>query len=634
MARHRPRPARKARLAPAPPTPRVLAPARALRLPLVFAFIVLAFAAAPTSRANPNLLAALFGAGGALIAWTGILALLAARRGRMLSLELAPRRQHYVQACAQAAIFIYWGWYWREVYGYAYLIAAQVAFAYAFDALLTWSRRDTWVLGFGPFPIIFSINLFLWFKPDWFVLQFVLVAVGFAAKELIRWTKEGRRTHIFNPSSFPLSIASIVLILTGTTDVTWGVEIATTQIYPPYIYLLIFLVSLPGQYLFGVASMTLAAVGTTYAFSLAYAAASGDPYFIESYIPIAVFLGMHLLFSDPSTAPRTDLGRIMFGVLYGLSVIALFGWLGRLGIPTFYDKLLGVPLLNLLIQLIDRAARSPLLARLDPTVVVERLLPLRRNLAYMAIWAALFLVMQSLSGNQVALARADTLLAQGRVGESIASYRALLEEEPDHPGGNTKLGYALLRLGQVQQALPLLRRAAVLNPDDPEAHNNLGLGVMQTGRPGEAVASLRRAVELDADYSEAHYNLAHALNAAGDPAGALGAFREALRIRPDWPTALGALAWVRATHAAVLDPDEALALAERAAELSTRSDVAVLDALAAAYAATGRFDEAVLTAEEAVRAASVSAPGLADGIRARLERYRAGLPVVISAPAP
>ncbi len=57
----------------------------------------------------------------------------------------------------------------------------------------------------GPFPVIFSINLFLWFKPDWFYFQFLMVALGFAAKELIRWDKDGRRAHIFNPSSFPLA---------------------------------------------------------------------------------------------------------------------------------------------------------------------------------------------------------------------------------------------------------------------------------------------------------------------------------------------------------------------------------------------------------------------------------------------
>ena len=86
-------------------------------------------------------------------------------------------------------------------------------FAYAFDMLLTWSRRDTYVLGFAPFPVIFSINLFLWFKPDWFYLQFLMVALGFAAKELIRWDKDGRRTHIFNPSSFPLAVFSLGLLL-------------------------------------------------------------------------------------------------------------------------------------------------------------------------------------------------------------------------------------------------------------------------------------------------------------------------------------------------------------------------------------------------------------------------------------
>ena len=50
--------------------------------------------------------------------------------------------------------------------------SAQLLFAYAFDMLLAWSRGEEYVLGFGPFPIVFSTNLFLWFKDDWFALQF------------------------------------------------------------------------------------------------------------------------------------------------------------------------------------------------------------------------------------------------------------------------------------------------------------------------------------------------------------------------------------------------------------------------------------------------------------------------------
>src|SRR4029077_1452665 len=111
-----------------------------------------------------------------------------------------------------------------------------------------------------------------------------------------------------------------------------------------------FLIGLPGQLFFGVTTMTMSAVVTAYVFGLVYFAATGIYFFYDSYIPIAVFLGMHLLFNDPSTSPRTELGRIIFGALYGLSTIALYSLLGRAGMPTFYDKLLQVPLLNLSVQ--------------------------------------------------------------------------------------------------------------------------------------------------------------------------------------------------------------------------------------------------------------------------------------------
>jgi hypothetical protein len=264
--------------------------------------------------------------------------------------------------------------------------------------LLSWSRRDSYTLGFGPFPVIFSINLFLWFKPDAFYLQFLMVALGFAAKELLRWEKDGRRTHIFNPSSFPLAVVSLALIFTGNSDLTWGNEIAITQFYPPHIYLMLFLIGLPGQFFFGVTSMTMSAVLTTYLFGLVYYAVTGVYFFYDSYIPIAVFLGMHLLFTDPSTSPRTELGRIIFGMLYGLSTVALYFALGMAGVPTFYDKLLQVPLLNLSIRAIDRAVRSNVLRPLDLAALGRSLAPRRRNLAYMTVWALVFGGMSAVQG--------------------------------------------------------------------------------------------------------------------------------------------------------------------------------------------------------------------------------------------
>ncbi|MEO5742540.1 MAG: hypothetical protein ABIS29_18295 [Vicinamibacterales bacterium] len=377
---------------------RRLSPGRAFVLPLLFIGGLLGFALYPPVRQNPRLLWSLLGTDAVLLAWNGVLLVSALRKHRVLKLEIVARTQHYVQACAHTLIFLYWGWYWRPVYESAHLIIAQLCFAYAFDMLLGWSRRDTYTLGFGPFPIILSTNLFLWFKQDWFYLQFVMIAFGFAAKEFIRWNKDGRQTHIFNPSSFTLTVFSLALILTGASDITWGKDIAITQFYPPHMYLFLFLVALPGQFLFGVTTMTMSAVLTTYLFGLAYYAVTGTYYFFDSYIPIAVFLGMHLLFTDPSTAPRTELGRMIFGALYGLSTMALYSLLGAAGLPAFYDKLLQVPLLNVLIQSIDRAVRSEPLRRFDPAVIWRSLPVPSRNLASISVWAIVFAIMTAAQG--------------------------------------------------------------------------------------------------------------------------------------------------------------------------------------------------------------------------------------------
>ena len=357
-------------------------------LPLTFTGALAAFMLLPRVQQEPRLLWSFAAASAALLLWNAFL--LYASRARALTIEVVLRKQHYLQACAQGSVLLYWGWYWRQVYDHIYLIVAQLLFAYAFDMLLAWSRRDRYTLGFGPFPVVFSINLFLWFRDDWLFFQFLMIGLGFAAKELITWQKNGRRAHIFNPSSFPLAVAALLLIATGTSDMTWGKQIATTQFYPPNMYLALFLIGLPGQFFFGVTSMTMSAVVATYLAGVAYYAATGVYFFYDSYIPIAVFLGMHLLFTDPSTSPRTELGRIMFGTAYGLSTMLLYVILGRAGLPTFYDKLLQVPVLNLSINLIDRLAQAKPLRHVNPARLGMRLTSRQRHLAYISVWFVAF----------------------------------------------------------------------------------------------------------------------------------------------------------------------------------------------------------------------------------------------------
>jgi Na+-translocating ferredoxin:NAD+ oxidoreductase RnfD subunit len=313
-----------------------------------------------------------------------------------LRVDLRP--QHYVQACAHSAIFLYWGWYWRPVYEAFPLLAAQILFAYACDFILAWLLRDTYTFGFGPLPIVLSANLFLWFRPGWSGWQFAMIAVAFTAKHFLRWERGGRRVHVFNPSALALSVVSAGLLAAGASDITWGREIATTQFYPPQMYLFLLAVAVPGQLLFGVASMTLAAATTTYLFSLVYFAVTGTYFFIDSYLPIAVFLGMHLLFTDPSTSPRAELGRLMFGAMYGLSVVGLYAILTATGLPAFYDKLLQVPLMNLTVRQIDRFVQHPALERFSPERLLPGLAGRWRNLMYTGAWVVVFGVISAAGG--------------------------------------------------------------------------------------------------------------------------------------------------------------------------------------------------------------------------------------------
>jgi len=345
----------------------------------------------PWVRANPRLLWSVWGAVGALLLLLMWVFYRVSRANRLLRWQFVPRPVHYVQLTMHSSIYVYWGWYWREVYHYAPLILAQIVFFYVLDMLVTWARRDDWILGLGPFPIIFSTNLFLWFRDDWFYLQFAMIATAVLCKQFLVWNRDGRRVHIFNPSAIALAFFSLVLLATHSTAISWGEEVSVSLGRPPYIYLWIFATGMVVQSLFSVTLVTLSAAASLFLLNLAYTAWTGVYYFVDSTIPIAVFLGLHLLVTDPATSPRRNLGKVLFGALYGAFVFSAYSILGWLGLPTFYDKLLCVPPLNLMVPPLERAGIA-----IGKRIAVWRLpswSPRQWNFAHMAIWIALFAVM-------------------------------------------------------------------------------------------------------------------------------------------------------------------------------------------------------------------------------------------------
>jgi hypothetical protein len=365
-----------------------------LWLAFLFVLATALFSLIPRISDNVRLAMSFRASAGILLVLLLMLRAQASRAGRTLTYDFKPRSVHYVQLVMHSCVYAYWGWYWREVYHAIPLIVGQIVFAYALDMIVNWFRRDNYVLGFGPFPIILSTNLFLWFHDDYFYWQFVLISVGVLGKEFVKWKREGKMMHIFNPSALSLFIFSIVLLATKNTNMTWGTEIATTFHRPPHIYMELFLLGLVVQALFGVTLVTLASAAALCLLNLVYTHYTGVYHFIDSNIPVAVFLGLHLLVTDPATSPRRNFGKIIFGALYGLGVFAAYSALSWFGAPEFYDKLLCVPILNLFVQRLDWLSDA-LYAKFRGWGMAWKLRPRATNFASMGIWASLFAVMMT-----------------------------------------------------------------------------------------------------------------------------------------------------------------------------------------------------------------------------------------------
>jgi tetratricopeptide (TPR) repeat protein len=232
--------------------------------------------------------------------------------------------------------------------------------------------------------------------------------------------------------------------------------------------------------------------------------------------------------------------------------------------------------------------------------------------------------------NDVALHDDVALLymAVGRNDQAIAHFSESVRLSPAVAATHFNLATVLAAAGHVNEATSEYRRALELKPDYAFAHNNLGSVLFATGNLDEAVAHVRRALEIMPSYADAEYNLARMLVVEEGTEAAVLHYRRALELRSDWLPVLGETSWLLATDptARLKDPAAAVRYAERAVVLSKGSDPVFLDILAAAYAAAGRFEQAINSVKKASELATDDVARAA--LRERLARYEDHRPFV------
>jgi tetratricopeptide (TPR) repeat protein len=230
------------------------------------------------------------------------------------------------------------------------------------------------------------------------------------------------------------------------------------------------------------------------------------------------------------------------------------------------------------------------------------------------------------SGDAEAHSNLGNALADlGDLDAAVAQYRNGLGVKPDCYLAFYGLGNVAARRRHFEEAVVYYQQALEIKPDFAEARFCLGNAMASRGRLDDAIAEYRKALEIKPESPYARDGLALALSMREGILGSLAARRGALKSRPDDVALLNDTAWILASNpnASIRNGAEAVELALRALRLSGGKEPAVLGTLAAAYAETGQFADAV----EAARRALVTAEGrhnatLAEKIRVRLKLYQ------------
>jgi tetratricopeptide (TPR) repeat protein len=222
-----------------------------------------------------------------------------------------------------------------------------------------------------------------------------------------------------------------------------------------------------------------------------------------------------------------------------------------------------------------------------------------------------------------------TLFQRGRVEEAITHYNTALAIQPGYADASCNLANALLSKDDMDGAIVHYMACLALSPNQADAQYNLASVLLRTGRTDEAIDHYKKTLELRPENADAHANLGSAFLAKGRTRDAIVQYRAALKIAPKNMAAQSNLAWLLATCSdpSLRNGPEAVLLAEQASQLSGGNRPVILRILAAAYAETGRFADAIATAQHALQLADAQNNTiLVTALRKEIALYQSGLP--------
>ena len=213
-----------------------------------------------------------------------------------------------------------------------------------------------------------------------------------------------------------------------------------------------------------------------------------------------------------------------------------------------------------------------------------------------------------------------------RDGETLWAHAVVATTSNIIAEGN--LGDALYRYkGKAKEAWVHYENSLRINRHQPELLSSVGVFYLESGQLDKARSHFEEALAIAPNFADAHYNLGNFYFEIGEAQQALDHYQRALETQPDDVQTLNNRAWILATwpNSSIRNGPKAVELAEHADSLTSGKNQVVAATLAAAYAETGQFAQAIRAAERALRlAASEGREARAVSIREQLESYKSG----------
>lgn len=219
--------------------------------------------------------------------------------------------------------------------------------------------------------------------------------------------------------------------------------------------------------------------------------------------------------------------------------------------------------------------------------------------------------------------RVDNLLAGDA---ALARVNELLESTDDRASLLVSRARIEMMLGDSSSAGTDLLEAIRLDDRNAQAYFQLGKLVLAQNDFGDARNYFDQAIEHKNDESEFYRYRAIALHELGDIPGTMLNLAKAADLESLDSNLLNMLAWYYATHPDSSQRDGAAAVkhATKACEQTNYKNFAIVDTLAAAYAESGDFTNAVKWQEEAVELSAETSYKIQ--AKQRLDDYRLNRP--------